>query len=86
MPSNKHKRKAAAHSKVKLVKTPGLITTHPRTISLIGLILVAISMYLFVFESQDDAMFGLGMLSLVTGMVLVIFAKMTGTNKNQEHV
>lgn len=83
MPTNKHKRKASAHSKVKAAKPPGLIASHPKAFGLIGLFLVAVSIYLLVFESQDNAMFGLAMLSLVTGVVLAIFAKMTVTNKSQ---
>lgn len=86
MPTNKHKRKASAHSKTKIEKPPGLIATHPKAFGLIGLFLVAVSAYLLVFESQDDAMFGLAMLSLVTGGVLAIFAKVTITNKKQGHV
>jgi dolichol kinase len=82
MPTNKHKRKASAHSKPKIAKPPGLITSHPKAFGLVGLFLVAVSAYLLFFESQDNAMFGLAMLSLVTGIALTIFAKITVTKKN----
>ena len=83
MPANKHKRKASAHSKIKTAKPPGLITSHPKTFILIGFLLVAVSMYLLTFESQDNAMFGLAMISLVTGMVLAISAQLKVTKKNR---
>jgi hypothetical protein len=85
MPTNKHKRKASAHSKQKTVKPPGLISSHPKAFGLIGLFLIMVSAYLLYFESQDDAMFGLAMLSLITGVTLTIFAKMRITKKNQDH-
>jgi hypothetical protein len=82
MPTNKHKRKASAHSTLKTVKPPGLIALHPKAFALVGLFFVALSMYLLIFESQDNAMFGLAMLSLITGIVLAISAKMAVTKKN----
>lgn len=88
MPTHKHKRKASAHSKPKTAKPPRSITSHPKAFGLVGLFLVAVSMYLLVFKSQDNAMFGLAMLSLIAGMALAIMAKITVTkkNKNQGHV
>ena len=38
------------------------------------LFFVALSMYLLTFESQDNAMFGLAMLSLIVGVVTTIYA------------
>ena len=84
MPTNKHKRKVSAHTKPKTAKPPGLITLHPKVFILVGLLFVALSMYLFTFEYQDDAMFGLAMLSLIAGVVLVIYAKITVTRKNNK--
>ncbi len=83
MPTNKHKRKASAHSKAKIAKSaqPGLVTSHPKVFVLIGLFFVAVGMYLLTFESQDDAMFGLAMLSLITGVVTAIYAKIAITKK-----
>ncbi|MBL4822405.1 MAG: hypothetical protein JKX90_02630 [Colwellia sp.] len=82
MPTNKHKRKASAHAKPKKAKSPGLITLHPKAFILVGLLFVVISLYLLTFQAQDNAMFGLAMLSLIAGVVLVIYAKIAVTKKN----
>ncbi|MDX2367846.1 MAG: hypothetical protein QNK36_05505 [Colwellia sp.] len=82
MPTNKHKRKASAHAKLKTAKPPGLITLHPKAFFLVGLFFVALSLYLLTFESQDNAMFGLAMFSLITGVVLSISAKIAAVKKN----
>jgi hypothetical protein len=82
MPKNKHKRKASAHSKPKATKAPGLITRHPQVFLLIGGLLFALSIYLLTFKSQDNAMFGLAMLSLISGVILTISAKMSVTKEN----
>ena len=81
MPTNKHKRKASAHTKPKAAKPPGLITSHPKAFFLVGLLFVALSFYLLAFKSQDNAMFGLAMLSLITGVGLAISAKVAVTKK-----
>jgi hypothetical protein len=81
MPTNKHKRKASAHAKAKIVKPPGLITSHPKVFVSVGLFLVALSLYLLAFKSQDNAMFGLAMLSLITGVALALAAKVAVTKK-----
>lgn len=83
MPTKKHKRKSSAHSKPKVVKPAGLITSHPKAFTLIGLLLVVVSMYLLTFESQDNAMFGLAMITLVSGMVLTISTQLTATKKER---
>ncbi|MEY8252007.1 MAG: hypothetical protein RPR91_06450 [Colwellia sp.] len=75
MPTNKHKRKASAHSKaVKRVKSSGLITSHPKLFVLGGLFFVALGIYLLAFESENNAMFGFAMLSLITGVATTIYA------------
>jgi len=84
MPTNKHKRKASAHSKSKKVKssqTSGLIASHPKAFVLVGLFFVALSVYLLTFESQDNAMFGLAMLSLITGVATIIYANFSLSRK-----
>ena len=81
MPTNKHKRKASAHSRPKARKAPGLITSYPKAFTLVGLFFIAVSVYLLAFEFQDNAMFGLAMLSLITGVVLVFSAKIAVTKK-----
>jgi inner membrane protein involved in colicin E2 resistance len=77
MPSNKHKRKASAHSKpkaVKRVRSSGLITSHPKVFALVGICLVVFGIYLLAFESQNNAMFGFAMLSLIAGVATTIYA------------
>tara|TARA_B110000467_G_C18102715_1_gene358073 strand:+ start:98 stop:361 length:264 start_codon:yes stop_codon:yes gene_type:complete len=77
MPTNKHKRKASPHSKPKSVKgtqSSGLITSHPKAFIGVGFFLIAFGMYLLTFESQNDAMFGVAMLSLIAGVVTAIYA------------
>ncbi|PKI15982.1 hypothetical protein [Colwellia sp. 12G3] len=75
MPTNKHKRKASSHSKSsKPVQSSGLMTTHPKAFALGGLLFVALGIYLLAFESQNNAMFGIAMLSLIAGTVTTIYA------------
>ena len=84
MPTNKHKRKATSHAKPKIKKTTGLISLHPKGSFLVGLLILALSVYLLIFKSQDNAMFGLAMISLISGAYLAIFAQMALT-KNNKH-
>ncbi len=84
MPTNKHKRKASTHVKTKAVKSvqsSGLITSHPKFFALAGLVFVALGLYLLAFESQNNAMFGLAMLSLIAGVVTTIYANFSGSKK-----
>jgi uncharacterized membrane protein len=82
MPTNKHKRKAHARPKaVKTVQSAGLITSHPKAFALVGLFFVALGLYLLAFESQNNAMFGLAMLSLIAGVVTTIYANFAVPNK-----
>ncbi len=84
MPTNKHKRKASAKYKSKAIKnvqSSGLITTHPKTFACIGLFLVALGMFLLATESQNNAMFGLAMLSLISGVVTIIYANFSAPKK-----
>lgn len=78
MPTNKHKRKASAHSTPTIGKNAqptGLIISHPRVFVSVGLFLIALGIYLLAFKSQDNAMFGFAMLSLIVGGVTTIYAK-----------
>ncbi|MFT5296059.1 MAG: putative membrane protein YiaA [Colwellia sp.] len=80
MPANKQKRKASAHTKsnkAKRVQSTGLMATHPKMFFLMGLFLVSLGVYLLTFKSQDNAMFGLAMISLLTGVVTAFYAKFT---------
>ena len=86
MPTNKHKRKATAHAHSKAVKnvhSRWTITSHPKIFALVGLLFVALSVYLLAFESQNSAMFGLAMLSLVVGVVTTIYANFAISKKKQ---
>ena len=85
MPANKHKRKASAQKKsraVKNVSASGLITLHPKFFISVGLLLVAIGLYIMAFKAQSDAMFGIAMLSLVTGTATTIYANFATVKKN----
>jgi len=84
MPTTKHKRKASAHSKLKVVKPPGLLALHPKLFISVGLILVMLGIYLLTFESQDNAMFGLAMISLLIGVVTTIFANFALPKKQRK--
>jgi len=84
MPTNKHKRKASPHAKTKSGKgshTSGLITSHRKLFIYIGLFFVALGVYLLTFESQDNAMFGLAMISLIAGIITAFYANFTVTKK-----
>jgi 1,4-dihydroxy-2-naphthoate octaprenyltransferase len=87
MPTNKHKRKASAHSKFKVAKNSksSLITSmsHPKAYLLVGLFFIILSMYLLIFESQDNAMFGLAMLSFIVGVIATFYPKLVVT-KNKK--
>jgi len=77
MPTNKHKRKASAHPKSNKGKNGqlfGVIDSHPKLFVFIGLFFVALAIYLLTFESQNNAMFGIAMLSLLIGIVTTFFA------------
>lgn len=87
MPTNKHKRKASAHTKNKAVKSihsAGGITSHPKVFFLGGLFFVALGIYLLAFESQNNAMFGLAMLSLIAGVVTTIYANFAVPKNKKE--
>ncbi|MBA6265308.1 MAG: hypothetical protein V7780_06445 [Colwellia sp.] len=84
MPTNKHKRKASAHSKShtgKNIHPKGLVISHPKIFIFVGLLLVTLSLYLLAFESQDNALFGLAMLSLIVGVVTTFYANFTLSKK-----
>lgn len=80
MPTNKHKRKASAHpknNKGNRAQSTGLIVSHPKIFFVVGLFLVTLGVYLLTFKSQDNAMFGIAMLSLLAGIVTTFYAKFT---------
>jgi uncharacterized membrane protein YiaA len=82
MPTNKHKRKASAQTKSHKenhIQSSGLMALHPKVFFAIGVLLVTLGVYLLTFKSQDNAMFGFAMLSLLTGVVTTFYAKFTLT-------
>jgi len=86
MPTNKHKRKTAAHAKPKPAKyalSSRLITLHPKAFISLGLCFVALGLYLLAFEAKNNAMFGVAMLSLITGTATTIYANFAMPNKKQ---
>jgi len=88
MPTNKHKhkRKAVAHAKPKAAKyalSSRLITLHPKAFISVGLFFVALGLYLFAFEAKNNAMFGVAMLSLITGTATTIYANLAMPKKKQ---
>lgn len=87
MPTTKHKRKTTPHSKSKTVKrtqSAGVITSNPKVFITLGLLFVVLGVYLLAFESHDNAMFGVAMLSLIAGIVTVVYAKLTAPKKNTD--
>ncbi|AAZ27596.1 hypothetical protein [Colwellia psychrerythraea] len=87
MPTNKHKRKASAHSKTKAIKgfqSSGLISLHPKAFAIGGLFFVALGLYLLAFESQNNAMFGVAMLSLIAGGSTTIYANFALAKKKTD--
>jgi hypothetical protein len=84
MPANNHKRKATSHVKTTSVKTAqssGLISSHPKAFVMGGLFFVVLGLYLLAFESQNNAMFGVAMLSLIAGGATTIYANFTVPKK-----
>jgi hypothetical protein len=85
MPTSKNKRKASTHAKAKkskIEKSPGLITKNPKFFGIVGVLLVLLSSYLLLFKSQDNAMFGLAMLSLISGVAFTVLAKISVSKSN----
>lgn len=84
MPANKHKRKATSHVKttsLKSTQSSGLISSHPKAFVMGGLFFVVLGLYLLAFESQNNAMFGVAMLSLIAGGATTIYANFTVSRK-----
>jgi len=73
MSVRKHKRKAAKHSK-KTVKQPGLVSGNPRASMFAGVTLLVISLLLLIVGMGSEAKFGLAMLSMAVGSIIIFFA------------
>jgi len=84
MPANKNKRKAStSSSSAKKVQSTGLITSYPKYSIIFGLALVVVGMYLLIFKSHSNAMFGLAMLFLISGAVTAFIAKIAAPRKDK---
>ncbi|SEL86188.1 hypothetical protein SAMN05216262_12715 [Colwellia chukchiensis] len=83
MPSKKHKRKSSVQRRMNKVKPPGLLTKHAKLFVLVGWCFILFSIYLLAFKAHDNAMFGVAMLTLISGVVLSISAQLA-LNKTKQ--
>ena len=79
MSTRKHKRKAAKHSHKhqgsnKSVKQIGFVSTHPRAAMFAGSSLIVVGLFLLIMGMGSDAKFGLAMLSMAVGTIILFFA------------
>lgn len=84
MTKNKHKRKASVNpkpNKLKGTQSLGVIALHPKIFVVIGLLFIALGISLLAFNPQDNAMFGLSMLSIFIGVVISFYAKFPVTKR-----
>ena len=79
MSVRKHKRKAVKHShkqqnSKKSAKQIGLVSTYPRAAIFTGSSLIGIGLFLLIVGMGSDAKFGLAMLSMAVGSLILFFA------------
>lgn len=79
MSVRKHKRKAAKHSyknqrPLKSAKQADFVSTHPRASMFVGAALIAIGLFLLIIGMESEAKFGLAMLSMAVGTIIIFFA------------
>ncbi|EDM66201.1 MAG: hypothetical protein COA76_01320 [Moritella sp.] len=79
MSVRKQKRKAAKHShkhlgSKKSAKQIGFVSTHPRAAMFTGSSLIVIGLFLLITGMGSDAKFGLAMLSMAIGTIILFFA------------
>tara|TARA_R110000737_G_scaffold213922_1_gene230919 strand:+ start:105 stop:368 length:264 start_codon:yes stop_codon:yes gene_type:complete len=87
MPANKHKRKASAHTQANTAKrtqSSGLVAAHPKIFVILGVVFIILGLLLMTFKSQDNAMFGLAMLALISGVVTTIYANFAVPKKKSK--
>ncbi|PKH06885.1 hypothetical protein [Moritella sp. Urea-trap-13] len=86
MSIRKHKRKAAKHSHKhsSQVKQTSFVSTHPRAAMFTGSSLIVIGLFLLIIGMGSDAKFGLAMLSMATGSLILFFAKSTLPKKAEK--
>ncbi|SEQ07913.1 hypothetical protein SAMN03080615_00319 [Amphritea atlantica] len=84
MPKNTHKRKVSAHSKSKTVKKNKVSAGRapsPKIFIGVGVILVALGLYLLLFKAHGNAMTGFAMLAIIIGVVAAIIAIFSAPDK-----
>jgi len=79
MSARKHKRKAAKHShkhqhSQKSAKQVGFVSSYPRASMFSGASLLIIGLFLFITSMEDETKFGLAMLSMAVGTIIIFFA------------
>jgi len=79
MSVRKHKRKAAKHShknqySQKSAKQVGFVSSYPRASMFSGASLLIIGLFLFITSMEDETKFGLAMLSMAVGTIIIFFA------------
>jgi len=80
MSTKKHKRKAAKHShknqqSKKSAKQTDFVSSHPRVSMFTGSLLIVIGLFLLIMGIGSDAKFGLAMLSMATGTIVIFFSR-----------
>jgi uncharacterized membrane protein len=87
MPKNKNKRKASTHTKSKKIihtQSSHGILQHPKLSVSLAIFFIGLAVYLLAFESQDDAMFGFAMLSLIVGIATAIYTNLAVAKKKAD--
>ncbi|KXO09127.1 hypothetical protein AKG98_1336 [Moritella sp. JT01] len=80
MSTRKHKRKAAKHSHKNQgsktsAKQTDFVSTHPRASMFTGSLLIVIGLFLLIMGIGSDAKFGLAMLSMAIGTIVIFFTR-----------
>lgn len=86
MSAKKHKRKTVKQSKNhQITKTPakqsGLVSKYPRASMSFGALLILAGAILLLVGMQNDTRFGLAMLSIAVGVVVMFFANIAMPKK-----
>ena len=81
MPANKHKRKITKHAKKsdkaeQVVKGTGMLSTYPVAFIVLGLCLLISGIYFLLTGMQNNAMFGIAMLLIISGTATAVFANL----------
>ncbi|MDX2320528.1 MAG: hypothetical protein QNK26_08005 [Moritella sp.] len=81
MSVRKHKRKTAKHSyknhrSPKSVNQTGFVSHYPRSSMFAGVLLIVISLFLLIIGMGSEAKFGLAMLSMAVGTIIIFFANL----------